>query len=91
MTAVVDVQAPSRDWVRDAVCVETDPAVFFPGVGEDASAARTVCAACPVTAQCLAWALAMVEPHGVWGGLSWEERRPLIAGRRMPRAGRWAR
>jgi WhiB family redox-sensing transcriptional regulator len=38
------------------------------------AAAKSVCATCPVIAQCLAWALEVDEPHGIWGGLTPAER-----------------
>jgi hypothetical protein len=35
-----------------------------------------ICAGCPVRQQCLAFALDTRQNHGVWGGMSEEERRP---------------
>lgn len=40
-------------------------------------AAKAMCHACPVTADCLRFALENHEDHGVWGALSPEERRIL--------------
>jgi WhiB family transcriptional regulator, redox-sensing transcriptional regulator len=39
--------------------------------------AKAICAACPVRKDCLDYAIATHEPHGVWGGLNELERRPL--------------
>ena len=39
--------------------------------------AKVVCNRCPVTAQCLAWALETGQDAGVWGGMSEDERRAL--------------
>jgi WhiB family redox-sensing transcriptional regulator len=64
-------------WVVDAVCAETDPEAFFPNKGESTSAAKAICAACSVRADCLAYAVEHNERFGVWGGLSERERRPL--------------
>lgn len=52
--------------------------IFFPGRGDNATldAARRVCDACPVTAECLAWALEHGET-GVWGGTSDAQRRAM--------------
>jgi hypothetical protein len=61
------------DWTLLADCQYTDPEVFFPEPGGDTVAARRVCAGCPVRAQCLAYAAENGE-HGIWGGLSEEER-----------------
>ena len=39
--------------------------------------AKQVCRRCDVREQCLAWALEAGQDHGVWGGLSEDERRAL--------------
>jgi WhiB family redox-sensing transcriptional regulator len=39
--------------------------------------AKAVCRRCPVSQQCLAWALESGQDAGVWGGLSEDERRAL--------------
>jgi WhiB family transcriptional regulator, redox-sensing transcriptional regulator len=41
-------------------------------------AARALCRACPVQAECLDYSLAVQEPHGIWGGLNELERRRLL-------------
>ena len=51
--------------------------MFFPERGETAGPARQICAACPVCQQCLDYALSNRITHGIWGGLSERERRPL--------------
>ncbi|MEU3452121.1 WhiB family transcriptional regulator [Micromonospora sp. NPDC006766] len=72
------------DWRHDAVCRDEDPELFFPiGAGDSGpylrgvEAAKAVCRGCPVTGQCLAWALESGQEHGVWGGMSEEERRAV--------------
>jgi hypothetical protein len=47
---------------------------FFPERGR-LSAARAVCARCPVRTACLEYALAHGETFGIWGGLNERERR----------------
>jgi len=42
------------------------------------SRAKAICATCPVREPCLEYAIRIREPHGIWGGLSESERRPLI-------------
>lgn len=67
-------------WRFQARCADIDPELFFP-IGRNASAkrqiaqAKAVCAQCPVTAECLEWALETKQADGVWGGLSETERR----------------
>jgi WhiB family redox-sensing transcriptional regulator len=69
-----------RDWWRSAACLEADPELFFPvtahgpGAGEIARA-KAVCAACRVRCQCLQYALATHQVHGVWGGTTEDERQ----------------
>lgn len=67
-------------WVADALCAQTDPEIFFPEKGGSTDAAKRVCGACDVTAECLAYALRTGQEHGIWGGLSRMERRALSRG-----------
>lgn len=64
-------------WARKGRCRQTPAGIFFPGRGEDTEDAKAVCARCPVLAECRKYALAHPALHGVWGGLSVEERRHL--------------
>ncbi|MDP3711716.1 MAG: WhiB family transcriptional regulator [Mycobacteriales bacterium] len=41
-------------------------------------AARALCQLCPVRVECLDYALAVEEPHGIWGGMNEFERRRLL-------------
>lgn len=77
-------------WMQDAVCVEVDPELFFPSVGdaETAALARQVCGGCPVAAECLDYAMRTSQTHGVWGGLSPKQRDALRSGRTGARRGR---
>ncbi|GDY31266.1 hypothetical protein GTS_28990 [Gandjariella thermophila] len=81
------VRAPSEeqgtmDWRHRAACRDEDPELFFP-VGNSGPAllqiaeAKAVCRRCPVTSECLAWALETGQDAGVWGGMSEDERRAL--------------
>ena len=71
-------------WMADAACNGADPEVFFPELGQSAAAAKAICGVCPVRERCLADAMAADVRHGVWGGLSPNERLAL-AGRRRRR------
>lgn len=68
------------DWQEDAVCAQADPEAWFPEQGGSTLAAKRICLACPVVAQCLAYALEHQERFGVWGGYSERERRRLAHG-----------
>lgn len=84
------VATAGRDWRGRAACLDEDPELFFPvghgGPGlEQVARAKAVCARCPVSGECLSFALVAV-PEGVAGGLTGEERRALRArgGQRAP-------
>lgn len=68
---------PPADVLDQAVCAQTDPDLFFPDDGGSTRAAKSICAVCPVQAECLQWALATNQRYGVWGGLSERQRRTL--------------
>jgi WhiB family redox-sensing transcriptional regulator len=68
-------------WQVQAACRGLSTDLFFKADDEPRSRkrsketqAKAVCAICPVTTKCLDWALRVGETHGVWGGLSAEER-----------------
>ena len=70
------------DWRHKAECRNEDPELFFP-IGTSGPAllqiaeAKAVCHRCPVSAECLRWALDSGQDYGVWGGLTEDERRAL--------------
>ena len=40
--------------------------------------AKQICATCPVIRPCREYALAIREPHGIWGGLTEMERKAIL-------------
>jgi WhiB family redox-sensing transcriptional regulator len=72
---LVPADAAREVWAS-ALCAQVDPELFFPGKGDPTAPAKAVCAACPVTALCLATFGPLVS-EGVVGGLSARERRLL--------------
>lgn len=66
------------EWHLKAKCRGTDPDLFFPGRGGSTRPARALCAACPVQAECLEYAL-LLRPKalGIWGGTTERDRRRL--------------
>jgi WhiB family transcriptional regulator, redox-sensing transcriptional regulator len=64
-------------WMDAANCLGCDPELFFPARGESCVEAKAVCFGCRVRVDCLEYALATGEKHGIWGGLSERERRRL--------------
>jgi WhiB family redox-sensing transcriptional regulator len=78
-------------WLPEAHCIGEDPDLFFPiGTSDPAldqvEAAKAICQACPVRADCLEWALVTCQDAGVWGGLDEEERRVIRRARRLAAA-----
>jgi WhiB family redox-sensing transcriptional regulator len=80
VNATLDLPSAHRSrWQDEAVCAQTDPALFFKdrGPGKDAKA---LCATCPVQTTCLEEAMAEEgglpkdRRHGVRGGLGPSER-----------------
>lgn len=69
----------TQRWMQDAACHGQADA-FFPDRGQSAAAARAICDRCPVTRDCLDYAVALIPPpSGVWGGLAEGERLDLRA------------
>lgn len=70
------------DWRQQAACRDADPETFFPnGTTGPAlaqiAAAQAICQTCPVTAECLDWAIETGQDNGIWGGLTEDERREV--------------
>ncbi len=65
------VPSPAGEiWSAKALCRTTavPTEMYFSDDLADITAAKKVCAACPVMAECLEQAIALAEPAGVWGG-----------------------
>jgi WhiB family redox-sensing transcriptional regulator len=79
------------DWRDLAVCRDADPELFFPfgapgSMLRQVDRAKEVCAACPVQADCLSWALERGFDYGIWGGSTPDERRAIRNRVRRPRS-----
>jgi WhiB family transcriptional regulator, redox-sensing transcriptional regulator len=61
-------------WQDDARCLETDPDLFFPVMGDYIASqkAREICSVCPVVAQCAL--LGLEFDYGIFGGLTPTDR-----------------
>ncbi|MDU0315557.1 WhiB family transcriptional regulator [Phycicoccus sp. M110.8] len=73
------------DWQLEGACRSSSPDQFFFGEAERGkrrmareAAAKALCATCPVVQACLAHALKVREPYGVWGGTTPEEREVMV-------------
>ena len=81
VTPLRDHPPDALAWRQSAACRLVDPELFFaegdpssPAVIGQAEEARAVCASCAVRSECLAFAYATGQAHGVWGGLTAAER-----------------
>lgn len=74
------------EWQRHGNCAGMDTSIFFLPDGKGHAntlrkrerIAKDICEGCPVVVECLEHALRVPERHGVWGGLSADERKPLM-------------
>lgn len=83
-----------QEWTALAECAQVDPDLWHPDKGQGGgnhSFAKKVCDRCPVKRECLDYALAYEAGEmgtatsyrtGIYGGLSAQERRPLVKARR---------
>lgn len=69
-----NLRKPDDQWRQHAACVGVDPDVFFVGRGGSTWRAKKVCDSCPVSGECLTYAIAYKEHFGIWGGLSEKQR-----------------
>lgn len=75
-----------QTWQLDAACRGHDRTAFYPPSAperrEDRERreqhAKAICGQCSVQPECLAYALAQRDQHGIWGGLNELERRELL-------------
>lgn len=73
-------------WQTKAACRGPQATVFFPPSQferkdeklEREMRAKDICAGCGVREPCLAYAVSIREPHGIWGGLNELERKQLL-------------
>ncbi|GLU46311.1 WhiB family transcriptional regulator [Nocardiopsis ansamitocini] len=79
---------PGRAWMTQGLCGRlADNRAWFPDRETPAqtAAAREVCARCPVSASCLAYALDLSSPpRGVWAATTTNQRKDLRARHRFP-------
>jgi len=71
---------PTRDpWWQRAACHGRVDLEWIEPTTRAKALCRTVCAACPVRAECLHTALVNGEAWGIWGGLTPDERAEIAA------------
>jgi WhiB family redox-sensing transcriptional regulator len=69
-----------ESWREAAACLTAGDEISFFPTPEDAqmaTAAKAVCATCPVVDSCLSYAIETNQTEGVWGGTTSAERTKL--------------
>ena len=79
---IIEAEKADQSWRKQAACRGVDPNLFFQERGQNSTAAKAVCAGCPVRLQCLDYAVSAYVRQGVWGGLTEQELRVLRRRRR---------
>ena len=87
-----DTHQDRTPWRERAACRGAGTDLFFPvgsagAAADEAGRARQVCGGCLVRADCLAYAMASGQQHGIWGGHDEQERRQLRQQQRSARPG----
>jgi len=77
------LRAAARGVHSDLPCRTYDPDLWFSDSPADLELAKSLCAECPLRAECLAGAIERGEPWGVWGGEIFE--RGAVVPRKRPR------
>jgi len=75
-----DLRLAIIDLKTTTSCQKLDPDIWFPEQGPALPItveAKRLCGLCLVRAECLAYALAANERHGIWAGLNYTERRKI--------------
>ena len=70
-------------WGAMAACGSAEPDLCFPVSAADdnqsqVAEAKAICACCLVRRECLEFAVRTRQMHGIWGGLTEEERYPAV-------------
>lgn len=70
-------------WQEKALCRNYDREIFFKDAGRKPKKAKSVCRRCPVTNECLRYALSwpVTKLHGIWGGTTQRQREKILRGK----------
>src|SRR6516164_7134159 len=81
----------AQNWRSAAACRSADPDLFFPvsatgSASRQIARAKKICAGCRVRRECLEFAVAHDQNHGIWGGTTAEDRQRARRRRRRAAA-----
>ncbi len=68
---------PETNWASAALCADMPAEIF--AAAERVQTAKAACSHCPVTQQCLRWALSNEVDDEIWGARTRERRRISLA------------
>ena len=68
---------PPTPWRRLALCLGSEPDLWFPVEQDGGAKAQAICGACSVRTDCLDWAIEHNEREGIWGGVSARRRQAM--------------
>jgi WhiB family transcriptional regulator, redox-sensing transcriptional regulator len=89
--ATADAMRIPGQWAERVLCAQADPDVWYPEHHALIARAKRICAACPVRAECLEYALSGAGTWrgittGIWGGTTPRERSRLRQARKAAAA-----
>lgn len=67
-----------RSFTNLGLCNVYTSVDFFKTGAKNVAKCKAICGECTVTDECLRYSIVTEEEYGVWGGMSEDERRPLI-------------
>ncbi len=81
------IRTETQQWQLKAACRGPQARVFFPPAQferkdekvDREERAKEICTTCSVQQDCLDYAVRINEQHGIWGGLSENERKALMS------------
>lgn len=79
---ITDFIGAAPHWQTMAACRGMNPDLFFPERGTSQVEAKAVCMSCPVSRECLDFAMESGEHTGIWGGTSERKRREMARKKR---------
>ena len=83
----MDLYSESAPFDGTQSCMAVDPEIFFPEDYDDyriTGKAKSICSSCPLTADCLAYAVKDSSLDGIWGGTTPRERKNMRRRRKVP-------
>jgi len=65
-------------WRELRACIDQDMKLFFPRTGKQKRTALSYCMVCPVSTECLQYAIDNEIQFGIWGGKTEDERKVIV-------------